>query len=223
MELKLVVVGGRQAGTEIPIPGPRYLIGRGEDCQLRPQSNLVSRRHCAIVLEEGRALLQDFGSTNGTYVNGERVKDGQELKNGDHLKVGVIELEVQLAVSVGGKKKPKVHNIQEAAARTVASAAKDDGLHITRWLEDEEEEEEEKEPSAADSKRATVPAAGSDTSPGENLSDTTVVPAPATADNMRREQPSKIVGQFRRDMVQPTGSSQSAAKDMLKQFAPRKK
>ena len=222
MELKLVVVGGRQAGTEIPIPGPRYLVGRGEDCQLRPQSNLVSRRHCAIVLEEGRALLQDFGSTNGTYVNGERVKDERELKNGDHLKIGAIELEVQLAVSVGGKKKPKVHNIQEAAARTVASASKDDGLHITRWLEDEEEEEEE-EPSAADSKRATVPAAGSDTSPGENLSDTTVVPAPTAADKIRKEQPSKIVGQFRRDIAPPTGSSQSAAKDMLKQFAPRKK
>ena len=220
MELKLVVVGGRQAGTEIPIPGPKYLIGRGEDCQLRPQSNLVSRRHCAIVLEEGRALLQDFGSTNGTYVNGERVKDEQELKNGDRLKIGVIELEVQLAVSVGGKKKPKVHNVQEAAARTVASATKNDGLHITRWLEDDEEEEE---PSAAGSKRAAVPAASSDTSPGENFADTTAIPIPAAADETRKEQPSKIVGQFRRDIAPPTGSSQSAAKDMLKQFAPRKK
>jgi len=218
MELKLVVVGGRQAGTEIPIPGPKYLIGRGEDCQLRPQSNLVSRRHCAIVLEKERVLLQEFGSTNGTYVNGERVKDERELKNGDRLKIGVIELEVQLAVSLAGKKKPKVRSVQEAAARTVASAAKDDDLDITGWLADEEEEE----PSAA-GKRATAPAASSDTSPGGNLSDTTEVPAPAPADETRKEQPSKIVGQFRRDIPPPTGSSRSAAQDMLKQFAPRKK
>ena len=218
MELKLVVVSGRQAGTEIPIPGPMYLIGRGEDCQLRPQSNLVSRRHCAIILEEGRVLLQEFGSTNGTYVNGERVKDERELKNGDRLKIGVIELEVQLAVSLAGKKKSKVHNVQEAAARTVASAAKDDDLDITGWLKDEEEEE----PSAA-GKRAMAPTASHDTSAGGNLSDTTAVPAVAPADQTRKEQPSKIVGQFRRDIAPPTGSSESAAKDMLKQFAPRKK
>jgi len=117
------------------------MIGRGDDCQLRPQSGSVSRRHAEIVIEDGRVVVSDMGSSNGTLVNGERIKAERELKTGDHLTVGPLEFEVQLAVSVGGKKKPKVHNVQEAAARTVEVAGDEDADIIDDWLADEEEED----------------------------------------------------------------------------------
>jgi len=122
MDVKLVVVHGKHAGQEIPIPGPKFFIGRAEDCNLRPHSDLVSRHHCVIMVEEGFVAVRDFNSKNGTFVNGERIVGETELKSGDHLKIGQIEFEVQIAATVVGKKAPKVRSVQEAAARTVQTA-----------------------------------------------------------------------------------------------------
>jgi len=95
MEVKLVVLSGKHAGTSLPVAGPKFFIGRAEDCNLRPHSDLVSRHHCVILLEEGLVAVRDFGSKNGTYVNGERVRAEQTLKPGDVLKVGDLELKLQ--------------------------------------------------------------------------------------------------------------------------------
>lgn len=118
MELTLKLLSGRTAGQEIKIPVNKFFIGRAEDCHLRPHSDLISRHHCALLTDEGQVSVRDFGSRNGTYVNEERVVGQRELHNGDKLKVGNLEFEVQLSSSVGGKKKPKVKDIKDAAVRT---------------------------------------------------------------------------------------------------------
>jgi len=135
MEVKLVVVSGKRAGEELPVAGPKFFIGRAEDCQLRPRSDLVSRHHCVLIVEEAYVAVRDFGSKNGTVVNDGAVKGEQELKDGDRLKVGDLEFEVRVKVGVGGAKKPKVESVQEAAARTVESAF-DDDMDLDSWLSD---------------------------------------------------------------------------------------
>lgn len=135
MEVKLIVANGKHVGEKIAVSGPKFFIGRSEECQLRPRSDLISRHHCAIIVEEGYVAIRDFGSKNGTFVNGDRVRAEQELKNGDRISVGQLEFQVELAVSVAGKKKPKVHSVQEAAARTAQSGA-DDELDLANWLGD---------------------------------------------------------------------------------------
>jgi len=139
MEVKLVVVHGKHAGQEIPIPGPKFFIGRAEDCNLRPHSDLVSRHHCVVMVEEGFVAVRDFNSKNGTFVNGEKIAGEAEIKSGDHLKVGQIEFEVQIAPTLAGKKAPKVKSVQEAAARTVQSARPKAGegeLDLGEWFDD---------------------------------------------------------------------------------------
>jgi pSer/pThr/pTyr-binding forkhead associated (FHA) protein len=79
-----------------------------------------------IIVEEGFLAVRDFGSKNGTFVNGEQIRAERELHSGDRIRFGPLEFDVELAVGVGGKKKPKVHNVQEAAARTVQSAGDED-------------------------------------------------------------------------------------------------
>jgi pSer/pThr/pTyr-binding forkhead associated (FHA) protein len=221
MEVKLVVIGGKNQGREIPVTEAEFLIGRGEGCQLRPASDRVSRKHCAIRLQEGRVTVVDFKSTNHTFINGEQVTSERELKNGDKLKVGVLEFEVQLAVSVGGKTKPKVHTIQEAAARTVqTTTAKEDEIDITRWLEDNEEEPIEP-PKSSD----TLSIKDTHTT-GHKLSDTTTIHlAPKEDDVPKKEEkkPPKTHGQFDRPKKPISVDSQSAANDMLKQLFNRKK
>ncbi len=132
MEVRLKVLVGQNAGQELPVPGPKFLVGRAEDCQLRPRSDLISRHHCALLVEEGFASVRDFGSKNGTLVNGERVVGERELKNGDKLTIGPLEFEVGLRTSVASKKHPKVESVKEAAARTAASTGPD--VDVDQWL-----------------------------------------------------------------------------------------
>lgn len=52
----------------------RVLIGRGEDCDIQLSSDRVSRHHCEVTFQDGHAEVKDLGSTNGTYLNGHRVR-----------------------------------------------------------------------------------------------------------------------------------------------------
>jgi pSer/pThr/pTyr-binding forkhead associated (FHA) protein len=103
MDVKLIVIHGKHAGQEIPIPIPKFFIGRAEDCNLRAHSDQVSRHHCVIIVEEGYVAIRDFQSKNGTFVNGQRIADETALKSGDRLKVGQIELEVRIVAAVAEK------------------------------------------------------------------------------------------------------------------------
>jgi len=143
MEVRLVVLNGKHAGQKISIRGPKFLIGRAEDCQLRPRSDLISHHHCAILVREKGAVIEDLGSTHGTLVNGQRVEGQRELKSGDKLRVGPLEFEVALEISLKGPKKPKVRSVQEAAARTVEAATSEEELDVTSWLTGEQSESTE--------------------------------------------------------------------------------
>jgi predicted component of type VI protein secretion system len=99
MALMLVILSeGKWQGKTLAITRFPFLVGRGPDCQLRPNSSLVSRRQCGLVDREGRFFLQDFGSTNGTLINGRTLRGGEiELLDGDQVTVGPLELQVRIA------------------------------------------------------------------------------------------------------------------------------
>ena len=123
MKVALKVVGGTRTGQMIPISIPQFMIGRADDCHLKPRSELISRYHCAILTDAGYVAVRDLGSKNGVYVNGQRVSIEQELKNGDQLAIGPLEFEVVLTVALKGETKPKVSSISEVVARTVEQNA----------------------------------------------------------------------------------------------------
>jgi predicted component of type VI protein secretion system len=81
---------------EIPIRLSQFVIGRDPECHLRPASPLVSKRHCAILVREGKVFLRDFDSTNGTFLNQEPLKGEKELKDGDEVKVGPLQFQVKI-------------------------------------------------------------------------------------------------------------------------------
>jgi predicted component of type VI protein secretion system len=124
MKLTLLVKRPQGGYQEIPIRLSQFLIGRDPDCHLRPVSPLVSKRHCAILLREGRAFLKDFESTNGTYHNGRLLRGEIELADGDEFKVGPLVFKVKLTQEAGDSapKMPKVSDSgkMKAAASTPA-------------------------------------------------------------------------------------------------------
>jgi len=76
-------------------PEKRYLIGRQETCQLRMPLASVSREHAAIFFdEEDELVIEDLGSSNGTFVNQERIDGKEELTPGDIVQIGGISLQV---------------------------------------------------------------------------------------------------------------------------------
>ena len=68
-------------GTPIDITKDLIVVGRKEDCDLRLEHKSVSKLHCIIVRTDGLLLLRDLGSTNGTRVNGTRVRRAALLPN----------------------------------------------------------------------------------------------------------------------------------------------
>src|SRR5262245_39867811 len=94
LQVDLKVLEGRQQGKTIPLNVRQFLIGREQDCHLRPNSDLVSRHHCVFTLDDYTVRLRDLGSTNGTFVNGERIQGQVVLKAGDHVAVGKLSFEM---------------------------------------------------------------------------------------------------------------------------------
>ncbi len=91
MKLSLVVLTpGKTEGKVIPITLSQFVIGRDPQCHLRPASAVISKRHCAILIRDGKLFLRDFDSTNGTFVNEQPVKGEIEVKHDDRLRVGPL-------------------------------------------------------------------------------------------------------------------------------------
>jgi pSer/pThr/pTyr-binding forkhead associated (FHA) protein len=205
MDVKLVVIGGKRPGQEIAVSGPEFIVGRAPECKLRPNSDMVSRRHCMISVEEGKATIRDLGSRNGTIVNGQKITSEQELKTGDKVKVGPLEFEVQLSTSISGKKKPKVHNVQEAVARTwEAAKPRDNEPDLSDWLAEEDDNDDTKINKLTSTYTPALPA-----EPAEPA-----VPEPV-GEKQQRIDPMAGPGQQQKPMAE---SSRAAAAEMLKQF-----
>ena len=83
------------AGPPIELVKDLTLVGRNEDCDVRLDSRGVSKLHCMLVKTDGLVLVRDLGSTNGTRVNGQRVRRAALLPN-DHLAIATFRYQVKL-------------------------------------------------------------------------------------------------------------------------------
>ena len=137
MDLKLVVVQGKPKGKEIPILVSPFLIGRGAECHLRPNNELVSRRHCVLTIHGQEVRIRELGSSNGTIVNGERLTEELTLCDGDLIQVGTLCFEVKIQ-GVAVPAKPAAAPSTPAPvlpARPDQLAAKETAPDdITQWL-----------------------------------------------------------------------------------------
>ena len=103
MHVRLLERGPSAEQTrEIAVTGPEFLIGRGTDCDLRLRESAVSRHHCILRTAADGVTLTDLGSSNGSYVNGQRVVSQAALRSGDTLKLGSREFVVDLGDESAG-------------------------------------------------------------------------------------------------------------------------
>jgi len=69
-------------------------VGRSNDCELPLSDTYLSSRHARFTMDAGDLLVEDLGSTNGTYVNQELIDDRTLLQRGDIVQVGGVLFEV---------------------------------------------------------------------------------------------------------------------------------
>ncbi len=85
----LLVLEGPEAGQRIVIEQQPLIIGRDETCDLVIPDRQVSRQHARIRLEADRYILEDLGSKNGTFVNGQELPGPYPLQDGDKIQIAL--------------------------------------------------------------------------------------------------------------------------------------
>ncbi len=128
------VLNGVAAGKRVNLPqdSTPFLIGRGEECHLPIQENVLSRNHVKLESKWGGVVITDLGSKNGTFVNNEPVQE-KLLRDGDRIMLGTVkllyrnpkEIRAQIAHQEAARKK------KEAALQQAEALAK-------KQLEEEE-------------------------------------------------------------------------------------
>jgi pSer/pThr/pTyr-binding forkhead associated (FHA) protein len=117
MRAQLVPLDG---GPPIDILKDLVVIGRREDCDLRLEHKSVSKIHCVVVKTDGLLLLRDLGSTNGTRVNGTRVRRAALLPN-DQVSIAHYKFRVHLGPDQAPPAAAAAHeHTQHLDAREVA-------------------------------------------------------------------------------------------------------
>ena len=90
----LLFISGKYKTAEFPLPDSgELLIGRSADLDLVLSEEMVSRKHAKMRIQGGSMVLTDLGSTNGSYVNGEKIRR-HDVKMGDRLLLGTSIIRV---------------------------------------------------------------------------------------------------------------------------------
>lgn len=92
----LFILKGPGAGQSIPLPGDANVIGRQPDVGVYLDSLAVSRQHARVVCEDGAYFLEDLGSSNGTYLNGQLLSTRASLSPNDTVQIGPYSFALRL-------------------------------------------------------------------------------------------------------------------------------
>jgi hypothetical protein len=119
---ELVVLNGRQCGARRALTQPATFLGRAQGCDVRLNVEGVEAFHCVVVCRPGDVVLRDLNSTQGTFVNGQRVSS-VVLKDGDLLDVGPFRFRVLLPLTTPAAAAASVRPDPEQNALRIQAAA----------------------------------------------------------------------------------------------------
>ena len=113
----LLIQKGPQAGISFPLFEGEVVIGRGSDIDIVLEDRLTSRRHARISWRGGQASIEDLGSSNGTFVNSQKLTGKRQLNSNDQIRLGKAVTLVYEA-----PRKGKSAQVEEEPGETVARA-----------------------------------------------------------------------------------------------------
>src|SRR5262245_4145787 len=96
MKLQLIQMGPLPSPDAIVIDDLPCVLGRSSSCDRQVHHPMVSRKHCELVQADEGVKIQDLHSSNGTYVNGHRVKESAVLHDGDEINLACVAYRVSV-------------------------------------------------------------------------------------------------------------------------------
>jgi pSer/pThr/pTyr-binding forkhead associated (FHA) protein len=102
---KLVVLSEGLTGKSYELKAEKTTVGRVDDNNFQIAEGSVSSHHCEVLLRGKEVIVRDLNSTNGTYVNGEKVTTEKILKPGQILRLGQIEMRLETGEPIPESKK----------------------------------------------------------------------------------------------------------------------
>jgi hypothetical protein len=122
--LALRFISGKYQGGEFPmVPEKAIIVGRSSDLDMVLVEEMVSRKHARITYDKDKIVIEDLGSTNGTFVNGEKIKRAQ-LKEGDRILIGTSILKLIIQESAPASRQQGRPNLEVVAARRRTAASR---------------------------------------------------------------------------------------------------
>jgi pSer/pThr/pTyr-binding forkhead associated (FHA) protein len=116
----LKFISGKYQGGEFPVKMNRQIIiGRSSELDMVLVEDMVSRKHAKITASAGKIHIEDLGSTNGTFVNGEKIAKQSRLKEGDRILIGtsILKLVSSTAMANDVDEKSVKEKLEQAAAQ----------------------------------------------------------------------------------------------------------
>lgn len=100
MDVRFVILAPARRKGSVAVRLP-LLVGRADDAKFRITQDCVSRRHCEFLLEDDVVVVRDLGSTNGTYLDGERLpaREPVRVRPGAEIRIGEVAFQVDYAAS----------------------------------------------------------------------------------------------------------------------------
>jgi len=182
MSVELIIAQGSNRGTAAAIHPGYYLVGRHKECQIRPKSRSVSRRHCLLLRNEDGFGALDLKSTRGTYVNGQRIESHQwrVLKDADEIRFGKVAFTVSIkepaltasAESLGGQPTTGHHETESVSDKQDLKAPESwHSDEVAEFLEEEDTVEMQRRYADIRRKSESEKPKSSPTSDGQSLDD----------------------------------------------------
>jgi pSer/pThr/pTyr-binding forkhead associated (FHA) protein len=119
---KLVVLSPEQKGRSYELKVDKTTIGRVEDNTFQITESSVSSHHCEVLLRGSDVVIKDLNSTNGSFINGEKISEGV-LKPGQTLRLGQVELRLETGDSTTAPPAPAAPAIPVPASGPAAAPA----------------------------------------------------------------------------------------------------
>jgi len=133
----LKFISGKYQGGVFPLkPNKQVVIGRSSDLDMVLVEDMVSRKHAKITCQDGKVLIEDLGSTNGTFVNGEKILRAARLKEGDRILIGTSILKLVAEASTSPADDQQIRQNLEAAAAAQLSRQTRSSSSMTGKIEE---------------------------------------------------------------------------------------
>jgi pSer/pThr/pTyr-binding forkhead associated (FHA) protein len=117
-------ISGKYQGGEFPLQdNQEIIVGRSSDLDMVLVEDMVSRKHAKLTVNGDQIFIQDLGSTNGTFVNGEKIKRAR-LKEGDRVLVGTSIIKLVATDAAPAESRPPRDKLLEVAAGRRTSQAR---------------------------------------------------------------------------------------------------